>query len=63
MSTHVTVAVVKPNHRAVNVYYEGKLGAQWVPEPGVTNTVSLGGAKQFLVHGTRRLVIEEVDHD
>lgn len=67
MSTTVTVAVAKPNHRAVKVHIEQKQGAQWMPEqstpPGIAYFVPKGGAEVFLVCGDRRLVIEEVDHD
>jgi hypothetical protein len=58
MSTNVTVAVAKPNHRPVNVFTETKAGAQWLPESSTSTPV--GGAETFLVHGSRRLVIEEV---
>lgn len=62
MSTNVTVAVAKPNHLPVRVYVEHKLGAQWVPEDiqNPSTVVLVGGAENFLVHGSRRLVIEEV---
>lgn len=62
MSTHVTVAVAKPNHRPVKVHVEHKVGAQWVPAhiQNQTTEVPVGGAETWLVHGTRRLVIEEV---
>jgi hypothetical protein len=59
MSTHVTVAIAKPNHLPVMVHMENKLGAQWVPD-GSSVMVSVGGAEAFLVHGSRRLVIEEL---
>ena len=58
MSTQVTVAVAKPNHLAVDVHAENRVGAQWQPEKTVR--VPYGGAETFLVHATRRLIIEEI---
>lgn len=61
MSTTVTVTVSKPNHLPVKVHVEHKVGAQWVPADiqNPTAQVPVGGSESFLVHGTRRLVIEE----
>lgn len=62
MTTHVTVSPVAPNDRGVRVYVEEKRGAQWVPTSELKE-LPVGRAEQFLVYGTRRLVIEEVEHD
>lgn len=59
MSTQVTVAVAKPNHLPVLVHVETKRGAQWVPD-GDSVRLSVGSAQTFLVHGSQRLVIDEV---
>jgi hypothetical protein len=59
MSTHVTVAVAKPNHLPVRVYAEVKHGAQWVPAVPASEYVPLGGADTFLVDGSRRIIVEE----
>lgn len=61
MSTTVTVAVAKPNHRPVHVFAEEKRGSQWVTvESWPSPQVAVGGAETFMIHGTRRLVIEEI---
>lgn len=62
MTTHVTISPVSSNDRGVRVYVEEKRGAQWVPTSELEE-LPVGRAAQFLVYGTRRLVIEEVEHD
>ncbi len=62
MSTTITVAVVKPNHLPVYVHVEHKNGAQWTPT-SEGFLVKVGESQSVLVHGLRRVVIEEVtDH-
>ncbi len=62
MSIQVTIGAVAPNHGGVRVYVEEKRGAQWVPT-SENKELPVGRVEMVLVHGTRRFIVEEVDHD